>query len=140
MGSRWGRFGPCTRGSPSSLSSPSSLLRLRHRSSDCNAAPYSSIGAVPLLPDSSERADGLLRALQSSLLASTEYDIRPQLQSPPLPLPRQRSEVSLVTVNAIANNRTKRVDLATLDALRRVLRVEPGALLERVSERKGKRG
>jgi DNA-binding Xre family transcriptional regulator len=48
----------------------------------------------------------------------------------------RRSEVSLVTVNAIANNRTTRVDLATLDALCRVLKVEPGALLERV---KGKR-
>jgi DNA-binding Xre family transcriptional regulator len=43
----------------------------------------------------------------------------------------RRSNVSLVTVNAIANNRTTRVDLATLDAFCRVLRVEPGELLER---------
>jgi DNA-binding Xre family transcriptional regulator len=50
----------------------------------------------------------------------------------------RRSEVSLVTVNAIVNNRTTRVDLATLDALCRVLKVEPGALLERVSG-KGRR-
>lgn len=43
-----------------------------------------------------------------------------------------RSRVSLVTVNAIANNRTTLVDLATLDAFCRVLKVEPGELLERV--------
>jgi putative transcriptional regulator len=42
------------------------------------------------------------------------------------------SGVSIVTVNAIANNRTTRVDLATLDAIARVLGVEPGDLIERV--------
>ena len=43
----------------------------------------------------------------------------------------RRSGVSQVTVNSIANNRTTRVDLATLDALSRALGVAPGDLLER---------
>lgn len=43
----------------------------------------------------------------------------------------RRSGISQVTVNAIANNRTTRVDLATLDALAKALNVEPGELLER---------
>lgn len=43
----------------------------------------------------------------------------------------RRSGVSLVTINAIANNRTTRVDLETLDKLCEVLEVEPGELLER---------
>ena len=43
----------------------------------------------------------------------------------------RRSGISQVTVNAIANNRTTRVDLSTLDALARVLKCEPGDLLER---------
>jgi len=43
----------------------------------------------------------------------------------------RRSGVSQVTVNAIANNRTTRVDLATLDALAVVLGLEPGDLVER---------
>ncbi len=51
----------------------------------------------------------------------------------------RRSGVSLVTVNAIANNRTTRVDLETLDALCRVLKVDPGELLERVPDKR-KRG
>lgn len=52
----------------------------------------------------------------------------------------RRSGVSQVTVNAIANNRTTRVDLATLNALSRALgeivgrAVEPGELLERVPD------
>jgi putative transcriptional regulator len=48
----------------------------------------------------------------------------------------RRSGVSLVTINAIANNRTTRVDLATLDALCDVLDVDPGELLEREGKRK----
>ena len=52
----------------------------------------------------------------------------------------RRSRVSQVTVNAIANNRTTRVDLATLDALSRVLGIQPGELLEREPEpKKGRR-
>ena len=43
----------------------------------------------------------------------------------------RRSGVSLVTINAIANNRTAQVKLDTLDKLARVLGVEPGELLER---------
>jgi len=43
----------------------------------------------------------------------------------------RRSGVSLVTINGIANNRTTRVDLETLDKLCEVLSVEPGELLER---------
>ena len=41
------------------------------------------------------------------------------------------SGVSFQTINAIANNRTTRVDLATLDAIAKALRCEPGDLLER---------
>lgn len=44
------------------------------------------------------------------------------------------SGVSLVTINGIANNRTTRVDLATLDAFCVALEVEPGELLEREPE------
>jgi DNA-binding Xre family transcriptional regulator len=50
----------------------------------------------------------------------------------------RRSGVSLVTVNAIANNRTKQVSLETLDALSRALGVEPGELLESTSRKRGK--
>jgi transcriptional regulator with XRE-family HTH domain len=49
------------------------------------------------------------------------------------------SGVSLATVNAIANNRTSQVSLATLDALSAALGLEPGELLER-DEPKRKRG
>lgn len=49
----------------------------------------------------------------------------------------RRSGVSLVTVNGIANNRTSQVSLKTLDALARVLQVEPGDLI--VREKGGKR-
>jgi len=51
----------------------------------------------------------------------------------------RRSGVSLATINAIANNRTAQVSLATLDALSEVLGVGPGDLLER-DEPKRKRG
>ena len=46
----------------------------------------------------------------------------------------RRSGVSYVTVNAIANNRTTRVDLATLDALSRALGVPPGDFLEQSAD------
>lgn len=49
----------------------------------------------------------------------------------------RRSGISLVTVNAIAKNRTKQISLGTLDALSGALGVQPGELLER--EAKGKR-
>lgn len=45
----------------------------------------------------------------------------------------RRSRVSQVTVNAIANNRTTRVDLATLDSLAGALGLEPGDLIVRVA-------
>lgn len=51
----------------------------------------------------------------------------------------RRSGVSLVTINAIANNRTRQVKLDTLDLLSEVLGVEPGELLEREGKRRGKR-
>ena len=41
------------------------------------------------------------------------------------------SGVSLVTVNAMKQNRTKQVSLQTLDKLCGVLKCEPGELLER---------
>ncbi len=43
----------------------------------------------------------------------------------------RQSGVSLVTINAIANNRTEQVKLETLDRLAEALGVEPGDLLER---------
>ena len=46
------------------------------------------------------------------------------------------SGVSLVTINAIANNRTRQVQLDTLDKLSGALDVEPGAILERVPRRR----
>lgn len=58
----------------------------------------------------------------------------------------RESGISFATVNAITNNRTAQVSLETLDklsaALTRLLKraVQPGELVERVSERKGKRG
>ena len=51
----------------------------------------------------------------------------------------RRSGVSRVTINAIAQNKTTRVDLATLGALAKALEVEPGELLEHVSDGKRKR-
>jgi DNA-binding Xre family transcriptional regulator len=61
----------------------------------------------------------------------------PQLSQRELAL---RSGVSLMTVNSIARNRTKRVDLATLDALASVLGVEPGDLITRVPAPRTARG
>jgi putative transcriptional regulator len=40
----------------------------------------------------------------------------------------RRSGVSLNTINAIANNKTKQVSLATLDAICKALEIEPGEL------------
>ena len=50
----------------------------------------------------------------------------------------RRSGVSLVTVNAMKQNRTTRVDLETIDKICAALDVEPGELLER--EGKKRRG
>lgn len=47
----------------------------------------------------------------------------------------RRSGVSQVTINAMANQRTKGVDLSTLDAICGVLKCEPGELLVRKSSR-----
>ena len=43
----------------------------------------------------------------------------------------RQSGVSLVTVNAMKQNRTKQVSLQTLDKICGVLKCEPGELLER---------
>lgn len=50
----------------------------------------------------------------------------------------KRARVSLVTINAIANNRTAQVRLVTLDEICRALDCEPGELLERTA--RGRRG
>lgn len=50
------------------------------------------------------------------------------------------SGISLVTVNAIANNRTTRVDLETIDKLAAVLGVAPGELIVRKQAKKETRG
>lgn len=76
-------------------------------------------------------------------LVPTRFRLREQLAAHEPPMSQselaRRSGVSLVTINAIANNRTTRVDLETLDAICSVLKVRPGDLLEK-SERKGRRG
>jgi putative transcriptional regulator len=48
----------------------------------------------------------------------------------------RRSGVSVVTINAMANQRTTRVDLSTLDAISKVLGCEPGDLLERDAKKR----
>jgi DNA-binding Xre family transcriptional regulator len=50
----------------------------------------------------------------------------------------RRSGVSLVTINAIANNRTRQVKLETLDEISKALGVEPGELIEREGRRRGR--
>lgn len=52
----------------------------------------------------------------------------------------RRSGVSLVTINAIANNRTRQVQLETLDRLCAALDVDPGALLARTAKARRGRG
>ena len=51
----------------------------------------------------------------------------------------RRSGLSTVTVNAIALNRTQRVDLGTIDKLVTALRCKPGDLFKYVPERAPKR-
>lgn len=46
----------------------------------------------------------------------------------------RQSGISLTTINAMVNNKTTRVDLATLGALARVLGCHPGDLVERETE------
>jgi DNA-binding Xre family transcriptional regulator len=50
------------------------------------------------------------------------------------------SKVSLVTINAIATNRTRQVRLETLDKLAEVLGVEPGALIEKEPTKRRRAG
>jgi len=56
-----------------------------------------------------------------------------------------RSGVSPTTINRMVNNLTGQVSLKTLESLASALsterrRIEPGDLIERVPDRKGKRG
>ena len=51
----------------------------------------------------------------------------------------RRSGVSIVTINAIANNRTNQVRLDTLDKLSDALQCEPGELLEREPPKRRRR-
>jgi DNA-binding Xre family transcriptional regulator len=44
------------------------------------------------------------------------------------------SEVSIVTINAMARNRTRQVHLDTIDRLSQTLGVDPGALFARVPD------
>jgi putative transcriptional regulator len=48
----------------------------------------------------------------------------------------RRSGVSFQTINSLVGNKSTRVDLATLDAISKVLGCEPGDLLERESKKK----
>ena len=51
----------------------------------------------------------------------------------------RKADVSFVTINAMAKNRTRQVRLETLDRISTALGVEPGELLERApGKRKGK--
>ena len=50
----------------------------------------------------------------------------------------RRSGVSGVTINAMANNNTTRVDLSTLDAIAEALGIEPGELFMREPARRGR--
>lgn len=50
----------------------------------------------------------------------------------------RRSGVSFVTINRMVANKTAQVSLKTLDALSKVLKCEPGDLLERDSKRRAK--
>lgn len=50
----------------------------------------------------------------------------------------RRSGISVVTINSIANNRTKQVSLVTLDAISAALGVAPGDLIEREPAKRGK--
>jgi len=50
----------------------------------------------------------------------------------------RRSGVSFVTINRMVANKTAQVSLKTLDALSKVLRCEPGDLLERETKRKSR--
>lgn len=50
----------------------------------------------------------------------------------------RRSGVSPTTINRMCANLTAQVSLATLDALAKVLDVEPGELLEREPKKRGK--
>lgn len=47
----------------------------------------------------------------------------------------RRSGVSFVTINRMVANKTAQVSLKTLDALSKVLKCEPGRLLEREARR-----
>lgn len=49
----------------------------------------------------------------------------------------RRSRVSPTTINRMAANLTAQVSLRTLDALAKVLGVEPGDIIERDGRRKG---
>jgi DNA-binding Xre family transcriptional regulator len=50
----------------------------------------------------------------------------------------RRTGISFTTINAIANNKTKQVQLETLDRLADALSVEIGELLERVGKRRAR--
>jgi putative transcriptional regulator len=52
----------------------------------------------------------------------------------------RRSGVSIVTINAIANNRTNQVRLDTLDKLSEALKCQPGELIEREPLKRRGRG
>jgi putative transcriptional regulator len=52
----------------------------------------------------------------------------------------RRSGLSTVTVNAITQNRTQRVDLGTIDKLVTALHCKPGDLFKYVPDRGAKRG
>lgn len=51
----------------------------------------------------------------------------------------RKSGVSIVTINSIANNRTERVDLETVEGITKALGVEPGELFVRIADKRRKR-
>ena len=80
--------------------------------------------------------------MEGTIAMGTRFRLQELLDAADSPVRSQselarRSGVSLVTINAMANQRTTRVDLSTLDAISKALGCEPGDLLER--DRKGVR-
>jgi DNA-binding Xre family transcriptional regulator len=77
--------------------------------------------------------------MATAALVPTRFRLQELLDAQDPPLSQRelarRSGVTLVTINLIANNRTKRVDLATLDAIAETLEVHPGELLEKEHKR-----
>lgn len=81
-----------------------------------------------------------LSPVNESILMPVRFRLQALLDAHDPPMSQselaRRSGISLVTVNGIANNRTKQVSLDTIDRLARALQVEPGELFESMGTRR----